>query len=62
MDIKETTRVWHGHDYLWWTGQVAAFLLSLSLLSAGHGGPISAAVGYALALLVDIREAVARRA
>lgn len=51
---------WLGHDVTWWIGQVTALLLMLSLLTGGYGGPVAAAVGYALMVLVDIREALAK--
>ena len=50
------------HNHLWWTGQVVALGLALSLLWDGYSGPVAAAVGYALAVLVDIREAAQRSA
>jgi len=53
--------LWRSHDGMWWIGQAVALMLALSLLFGGYGGPIAAAVGYALAVLVDIREAVSKR-
>ena len=63
MNMKQTLpELWRSHDGLWWIGQAVALMLSLSLLFSGYGGPIAAAAGYALAVLVDIREAVSKRA
>ena len=49
------------HSSMWWVGQISSLMLALSLLWHGYGGPVAAAVGYALAVLVDIRELVGRR-
>jgi len=49
-------------DSMWWIGQAIALLIALTLLFRGYGGPVAAAVGYALAVLVDIRSAVMDRA
>ena len=59
MNMKQTLpEVLKSHNYLWWCGQIVALMLTISLLWHGYGGPVAAAVGYALAVLVDIREAV----
>ena len=63
MNMQQTfPELWRSHDASWWIGQCASLLLALSLLFGGYGGPVAAAVGYALAVLVDIREAVSKRA
>jgi hypothetical protein len=63
MYIKQVLlEVWKSHNYLWWTGQVIAMLLAMALAWHGYGGSVAAAVGYALAVLVDIREAASRGA
>ena len=48
------------HDAVWWIGQFVSLILALTLLWNGYGGPVAAVVGYALVVLVDIREAVSR--
>lgn len=53
--------LWRSHDAAWWIGQCVALLIAFTLLFSGYGAPVAAAVGYALAVLVDIREAVARK-
>ena len=49
------------HDYLWWCGQIVALMLTVGFIWHGQSGAVAAAVGYALSVLVDIREAVLRR-
>ena len=49
------------HDATWWIGQAIALTITIGLVWHGYSGAISAAVGYALAVLVDIRELMARR-
>ena len=62
MNLKQTLpELWSSHDDAWWIGQCVALLIAIALLFSGYGGPVAAAVGYALAVLVDIREAVAAR-
>lgn len=46
------------HDAMWWIGQVVAVLIALALLLDGYGWPVALAAGYAMEVLVDIREAV----
>ena len=61
MNMNQTLpELLKSHDELWWIGQFFAFLLALTLLWNGYGSPVAAVVGYALSVLVDIREAVAR--
>jgi hypothetical protein len=63
MNMQQTLpELWNNHDASWWIGQCVALLLALTLLWNGYGGPVAGAVGYALAVLVDIREAVSKRA
>lgn len=47
------------HTATWWIGQAVALTVCIGI-SRDFGGPIGAAVGYALAVLVDIRDAVER--
>lgn len=62
MNMQQTLpELWRSHDAEWWIGQCVALLIALTLLFRGYGGPVAAAVGCALTVLVDIREAVARR-
>jgi hypothetical protein len=61
MNTKQTMPQWlRSHDAGWWLGQVIALSIAIGLLRAGYVGPIAASVGYAIAVLVDIREAVTR--
>jgi hypothetical protein len=61
MNTKQTMPQWlRSHDAGWWLGQVIALSIAIGLLRAGYGGAVAGAVGYAIAVLVDIREAVTR--
>jgi hypothetical protein len=61
MNMNQTaSELWSSHDASWWLGQVIALSIAIGLLRAGYVGPIAASVGYAIAVLVDIREAVTR--
>ena len=62
MNMQQTIpELWRSHDAEWWIGQCVALLIALAFLFRGYGGPVAAAVGYALAVLVDIRASVARK-
>lgn len=58
MGVHMADRLKNAH---WLIGQVVALMLALSLLWHGYGGPVAAAVGYAVAVLVDIRELLEKR-
>jgi|JI10StandDraft_1071094.scaffolds.fasta_scaffold456415_1 hypothetical protein len=61
MNMNQTaSELWSSHDASWWLGQVIALSIAIGLLRAGYGGAVAGAVGYAIAVLVDIREAVTR--
>ena len=53
--------LWASHDAGWWIGQFCALFIALLLLRE-YSGPVAAAVGYALAVLIDIRENASRAA
>ena len=59
MNMQQTLpELWSSHSPKWWLGQCVALFVALSLLFGGYGGAVAVAVGYALMVLVDVREAV----